>query len=199
MRHHHFDYTSYMPLAGHPRDSLGLPLPDGSWPDQPRTSGGLDVVRRFCNSINREHGGDAWRSVGELCEWLAHEGYPTPRETAGDLRRARSARDAIHRAVSEQRPDALQTLLSGLRLEAAVVDGEIKLVAVKPGVETAIVSIVSAILRAQHDGTWPRLKACRHCQWIFYDHSKNRSGLWCTMQACGGRHKARAYRQRQGD
>lgn len=188
-----------MPPAGHPHDSLGLPLPDGSWPDEPRAGGGLDVVRRFCNSTNREHGADAWRSPRELGEWLTREGYPAHRVTAGDLRRAAAAREAIRRSVSERCPDELETLVDGLRMEAAVVDGEITLVAVKPGVETAIVTIVSSILRAQHDGTWPRLKACQHCQWIFYDHSKNRSGRWCTMQACGARNKARAYRQRHGD
>jgi predicted RNA-binding Zn ribbon-like protein len=188
-----------MPLVGHPRDSMGLPLPDGSWPDERRASGGLDVVRRFCNSTNREHGADAWRTPLELSAWMTKEGYPAQRATTGDLRRAISARDAIHQAVCERCPDPLQTLVSGVRMEAAVVDGELKLVAVKPGVESVIVTIVGAILSAQHDGSWPRLKACRNCQWIFFDHSKNRSGLWCTMQACGSRNKARAYRQRHGD
>lgn len=46
--------------------------------------------------------------------------------------------------------------------------------------------------------TWPRLKACREdtCRWAFYDHSKNRSGHWCSMEVCGARHKARQYRAR---
>ncbi|MGH2778535.1 MAG: CGNR zinc finger domain-containing protein, partial [Actinomycetota bacterium] len=30
----------------------------------------------------------------------------------------------------------------------------------------------------------------------FYDHSKNRSGKWCTMRVCGNRAKTRAYRER---
>ena len=47
-------------------------------------------------------------------------------------------------------------------------------------------------------GTWLRLKACRNytCRWAFYDHSKNRSGHWCTMSVCGNRQKSRGYRQR---
>jgi predicted RNA-binding Zn ribbon-like protein len=46
--------------------------------------------------------------------------------------------------------------------------------------------------------TWARLKACRSdtCRWAFYDHSKNRSGHWCSMEVCGARHKAREYRAR---
>jgi predicted RNA-binding Zn ribbon-like protein len=49
------------------------------------------------------------------------------------------------------------------------------------------------------DGTWRRLKACsaETCQWAFYDGSRNRSGVWCTMQTCGNRAKARSFRQRK--
>ncbi len=50
-----------------------------------------------------------------------------------------------------------------------------------------------------HEGTWSRLKACaaEDCQFAFYDHSKNRSGHWCTMAECGNRAKVRSYRARQ--
>jgi predicted RNA-binding Zn ribbon-like protein len=42
------------------------------------------------------------------------------------------------------------------------------------------------------------MKACRQetCGWLFYDGSRNRSSSWCSMQICGGREKARAYRRR---
>jgi predicted RNA-binding Zn ribbon-like protein len=47
-------------------------------------------------------------------------------------------------------------------------------------------------------GTFERLKICRNdeCQWAFYDHSRNRSGVWCTMAVCGNRMKGRAFRTR---
>jgi predicted RNA-binding Zn ribbon-like protein len=43
------------------------------------------------------------------------------------------------------------------------------------------------------------MKACREhtCEWAFYDHTKNHSGTWCTMQVCGNRTKARSYRKRR--
>jgi len=52
--------------------------------------------------------------------------------------------------------------------------------------------------RDSRSSTWSRLKACRDdaCQWAFYDHSKNRSGTWCSMADCGNRTKTRAFRQR---
>jgi predicted RNA-binding Zn ribbon-like protein len=45
------------------------------------------------------------------------------------------------------------------------------------------------------------LKACpgRHCGWAFYDHSRNQSARWCSMQICGDREKARAYYRRRSE
>jgi predicted RNA-binding Zn ribbon-like protein len=45
------------------------------------------------------------------------------------------------------------------------------------------------------------LKICTNdeCQWAFYDHSRNRSGAWCTMAVCGNRMKGRAFRRRQAE
>ncbi|MEP6468748.1 MAG: CGNR zinc finger domain-containing protein [Chloroflexota bacterium] len=47
--------------------------------------------------------------------------------------------------------------------------------------------------------SWSRVKACRNdtCRWLFYDHSRNRSGTWCAMAICGSRMKSRAYRSRR--
>ena len=68
-----------------------------------------------------------------------------------------------------------------------------------PGVDGALGRLLVIVYRAMETGTWPRLKACRSdtCQWAFYDHSKNRSGHWCSMAVCGSQHKARTYRERQ--
>lgn len=34
------------------------------------------------------------------------------------------------------------------------------------------------------------------CQWLFLDHSRNRSRRWCDMTVCGNRQKARRHYQR---
>jgi predicted RNA-binding Zn ribbon-like protein len=62
-----------------------------------------------------------------------------------------------------------------------------------------IASMLAIIARAQADGTWERMKACRadDCRWAFYDRSRNRSRTWCSMRECGNRAKARSYRARQ--
>jgi predicted RNA-binding Zn ribbon-like protein len=58
--------------------------------------------------------------------------------------------------------------------------------------------VLAVVHEAQTAERWYRLKACPgpHCGWVFYDHSRNCSSSWCSMQVCGGRDKARAYRRR---
>lgn len=34
------------------------------------------------------------------------------------------------------------------------------------------------------------------CEWLFLDHSRNRSRRWCDMKSCGNRQKARRHYQR---
>ena len=66
------------------------------------------------------------------------------------------------------------------------------------GVPGALGLLVAIVHEAQLAGTWPRLKACpgHHCGWVFYDVSRNGGSTWCSMQVCGSREKARAYRRR---
>jgi hypothetical protein len=184
-------------LHRHPTDSEGLPLPDGSWPDRRGSAGALEVVRRFCNSVNREHGADAWRTADQLRDWLILEGFSLGTITPEQLDEFRDWRDTLSAAIAEHSLQPLQGVLSGLALAAAVVDGRLVLTANSLGGDDVFARIVAALLASQYDGTWERLKACQRCRWVFFDSSKNRSGRWCTMQACGARHKAKSYRRRQ--
>ncbi len=42
------------------------------------------------------------------------------------------------------------------------------------------------------------VRECRapDCEWLFLDHSRNRSRRWCDMKSCGNRQKARRHYQR---
>ena len=181
----------------HPVDSVGLPLPDGSWPDAPGSAGALEPVRRFCNTVNREQGGDAWRSTSELDGWLRREGWAGADATAHDLALLTEMRDRIGRSIVERRLDPLEPVLARVQLRVGVDAGALVLRPVDGSVgEQVAGALVASILTADIDGTWSRLKACQHCDWVFLDTSRNRSGRWCSMSACGGREKARAYRAR---
>jgi predicted RNA-binding Zn ribbon-like protein len=59
--------------------------------------------------------------------------------------------------------------------------------------------ILTAVVAAMADGTWPRMKACAadDCRYAFYDHTRNRSGRWCDVSGCGANARMRAYRRRR--
>ena len=66
------------------------------------------------------------------------------------------------------------------------------------GIDAVFGQLSAIIYTASMDGTWQRLRICRNdvCRWAFYDASKNRSGVWCSMAVCGSRIKARSWRKR---
>jgi predicted RNA-binding Zn ribbon-like protein len=55
-------------------------------------------------------------------------------------------------------------------------------------VEAAVVLLSSDAMR--------HVKACPTCGWFFLDVSKNQSRVWCSMDTCGARAKARRYYRR---
>ena len=67
------------------------------------------------------------------------------------------------------------------------------------GVKGALGQILAIAFLADLDGRWTDLKVCadEDCRSVFYDRSRNHSGRWCSMQACGNRNKVRAWRERQ--
>jgi hypothetical protein len=64
--------------------------------------------------------------------------------------------------------------------------------------------VLALVMEAISRSTWTRLKACPDCQWVFYDHTKNKNKVWCLMTAsgsqgrsCGSISKVRSFRARQ--
>jgi predicted RNA-binding Zn ribbon-like protein len=59
-------------------------------------------------------------------------------------------------------------------------------------------AVLAAATRLAVLGQWDRVKICpaEDCRWAFYDRSRNHSRTWCSMQVCGNREKARAWRRR---
>jgi len=159
--------------------------------------GSLERVRRFCNTVNRENGADAWRSRSELDAWLAREGYRVRRSRAADLRRVKAVRDAIWESVRSGTREPIAGVVPSVHVGCEATGGTIRLVAAGDTVEAVVTELVLDICEADRAGTFGRLKSCDHCRWVFYDTSKNRTGRWCSMQACGGREKAKAYRRRR--
>lgn len=87
----------------------------------------------------------------------------------------------------------------GLRDEEQRADGQAHLEAQTPGADGALGRLLLIAYEAMEHGEWRRLKACRNdtCRWGFYDHSRDRSKTWCSMEVCESQVKSRAYRARE--
>ncbi len=189
----------------HPVDALGRVLPHPGWPDDRQAPGRLELVRRFCNSINRESGGERFAAPGDIDGWLASEGEPGVDATGSGLRRIIAVRDVLHALAVVNAggpPDPggwsqLAELLAPTRVGFAVVGPSLVTVPMGDGVDALLGDLGLIVTRSLHDGTWERVKACQRCCWVVYDPSKNGSVRWCSMRACGGRHNAREYRLRK--
>lgn len=177
--------------------------------------GRLEVVRAFMNTADLENGTEGLATPAELEGWLAGQeliaGPPSPPECDGrELETAVALREALRAlclANNGVKPDhdgqtALDSATANLHLHLTArfsADGVISLEPDETGIRRALAEILTIVFEALHDGTWSRMKACASetCQFAFYDHSKNRSGHWCTMAECGNRAKVRSYRARQ--
>ena len=168
----------------------------------------LDLTIDFVNTADLERGTDALGDGAALAGWLATHGL-----LAGGERVSRSQ----HADAIELREALRRTMLANngapadeqaaAQLEAAARRGELSVhfrggtAQLEPcagGPDGALAALLAPVAAAMSDGTWARVKACRAdtCHWAFYDLSRNRSGTWCDMAACGNREKVRAYRAR---
>jgi predicted RNA-binding Zn ribbon-like protein len=172
--------------------------------------GELELVRRFVNTRDIEEGSDELDSPDALLTWFASVDLLDDDAAADekDLERALTLREGIRALLLANNGEEIQTVrireLNRVTESVCLTvrfdhDGRAALRSESPGVSAALGRILAIVVRAMDEGRWGRLKICPNdaCQWAFYDRSKNRSGKWCTMEVCGNRMKARAFRQRQ--
>jgi predicted RNA-binding Zn ribbon-like protein len=179
----------------------------------------LRLVEDFLNTHSVELATDELATPDALGEWLRGRGLLPGGAgvDAGDLRRAVRLREGVRALVAADRgelpatpgpgdgldPGALADLDGLARQLTLVVDvthGPPHL-APAPAAGTAdaaLAAVLAAIAESVADGSWSRFKVCREpgCRWAYYDHSRNRSRAWCSMETCGNRAKARAFRSR---
>lgn len=189
----------------HPVDAQGRMLPHPGWPADRRAPGELELVRRFCNSVNHENGAERFHDAAAFDAWLTDEGAPATGATNRELERVVEVRAALHRLVAANASGIhddtawaqLGQLLPAAGVGFTVTAHGLVLAPAATGVEGFLARIGLAVASAVADGSWGRLKACHHCRWVVHDPSKNRSARWCSMSACGGRENAKAYRRRR--
>lgn len=172
--------------------------------------GRLVLVQELVNTLDVEQGTDELPDLEALASWLRERGLLTAEEVLydGDLERTRTFREGLRTLLDEHADEAERTAAAAALDAAAPAallkvafgsDGAPALQAAGQGLDGALAQLLAIIDRAACDGTWQRLKVCAEhtCRYAFYDHSRNRSGSWCTMAVCGNRAKARSYRERR--
>jgi predicted RNA-binding Zn ribbon-like protein len=162
--------------------------------------GRLELVRRFANTLDVEHGREVLHSPDQLRRLLGELGLLArgARVTPGDLARAHDLRDTLRELALANNGVPTDAALE-TRLVVRVDAHAASLEPPARDVDGALADLVGIVYTAMADGTWTRLKACRRdvCHWLFYDRSRNRSAVWCQMSVCGNRTKTKAYRSRR--
>jgi predicted RNA-binding Zn ribbon-like protein len=162
----------------------------------------LWLVESLLNSVDLESGQDDLEALPRFRRWLRDHGRGPAADTAteADLTLARGLRDALRDEVAGGGDRSrLDRLASGVGLAARFApDGRIELAGTDAGVRGVLGEVLAAVVRAEHEGAWQRLKICSSaaCRYVYYDRSKNGSRRWCSMRICGNRSKTRAYRDR---
>ena len=173
----------------------------------------LTLVADFINTLDVQSGSDGLRSAEALRGWLVERGLLATAHpvTEAGLGRALALREAIRGIAERNNPgaevprdeDPVETL-NRIATEARMVlafdpGGGAHLTSSDEGVDGSLGRILGAVFVSMADGRWERFKACaRHaCRWVYYDRSRNHSRTWCSMDECGNREKARAFRERR--
>jgi predicted RNA-binding Zn ribbon-like protein len=177
---------------------------------RPKAPGRLELLQRFINSHNHDFPPE-WDRIGtpeRARAWLRQKRLvgPDDRVSDSDVARLRELREAIRALAIANRggqpataaTDVIRKASAAAELRVAIDDtGRTALEPESRGVDGAVAALLGILHEAQLTGDWPRLKACRRCEYAFFDRSKNRSAAWCDMSICGNRTKNRAYYRRR--
>jgi len=171
---------------------------------RPKAPGRLELLQRFINSHNHDLP-EEWDRIGGAAKataWLREKGLigPGERISAADATRLRELREALRALIVAQHPSAAAAIVSAQQATLRVVvddAGQVVLTPAGGGADGAVATLLGILHEAQISGDWSRMKACRQCEYAFFDRSKNRSAAWCSMSICGNRTKNRAYYRRQ--
>jgi predicted RNA-binding Zn ribbon-like protein len=170
--------------------------------------GRLRIVQQFLNTWNHELP-ESWDRLGtrrSATDWVRKHGLVGSGRslTEADRRKLIRLRDDLRGLLmaKQGRVHRSRTVrsLNSLGAPLAVLFDGVGTPYLRPvnsGVQGVIAQLLSLALLASEDGTWGRLKACRQCEWMFYDGSKNLSAQWCSMSICGNRSKNRDLRRRR--
>ena len=175
-------------------------------PARPRPRQAVERLIAFVNTNELQESQDQLRNPEQTRAWLAAQGFEVGKLGRDDWAALLAFREGVRAAAAANNgygvdADAVAGLRQAIdRLGFTVragADAHLEVASTTPS-GRALAPLVGALMAAQADGSWTRVKACARdsCRWLFYDTTRNRSRTWCTNTTCGSREKAkRAYRR----
>ncbi|MFL5827373.1 MAG: CGNR zinc finger domain-containing protein [Thermoleophilaceae bacterium] len=166
------------------------------------------VLVDFVNTLDIDDGIEQIGAPAELESWLTEHGLMQGGSArAEDVALAHRVRESLRALMHANNGEELDASaleeLNSLSGETPLVlrfnpDGSTDLAPGAEGAAAGLTRLMGNVYALMAEGKWQRVKACPadQCEWAFYDQSKNRSRTWCSMEVCGNRSKARAYRRR---
>jgi len=188
-----------MPRRRKPRTSKSDPTPEE-----------LRTVLAFLNTEDLRAESDELETAATLAAWLARHSLAAAdaKISEDDWKEARAVRAALRSLLHAHSGGAVDA--KAVKLVNRTVD-ELRYrvrfdrdgaphadLVVESGWRGGRTRIFEALVRAQSEDRWSRLKLCHEpsCRLAFYDASNNRSAKWCRARRCGGRLYSLAYRKR---
>lgn len=185
------------------------------WDPSPSAPEGLEVVRRFVNTLDCYRQRDGLTDVRAARRAFRYAELPEADEIARTLdppslavlRQARAAMRAVlgcttlwdvKAMAGTGEKDNAQALEWSVGVRLGVGAGGVLFTRSQGTVESALSGMTLELLFAERTGSITRLKVCANpgCQWAFWDSSRPGSARWCSMRVCGGQAKSRRYRAR---
>ena len=175
----------------------------------------IDLLNTVASRDGRPH--ELLVDPEDLTDWAETVGVPYASEiglrspqAVADLREFREVLRGGLRAWGEDMPVA-PALIVRLNRELARDPRHVRLRLAEGQVATDLVSTGDpldrmyadlaaslAMMLARDDPARYRACANESCRFVFYDDSKPGTRRWCSMELCGGRAKAKAFRLRHG-
>ena len=171
--------------------------------------GDLELVRKFVNTRDIEAGDDCLLTSAEVDVWAHAHGLALPVATPAEVAQLKKFREGlravllVHHNNYVPEPATLEIIDRAMEwggVRPALSAQGLGWSANTGGTAGLVGQVLRLVVAAMIDGTWLRLKICDNdtCQWAFYDHSRSRTGRWCSMQVCGNRNKQQRFRGKAG-
>ena len=174
----------------------------------PPAPGDLWIVQALMNTLRPERSADELTSPLVASDWLARRGLlaASTEISEPDHRRLVAVRDGL-RALARSNNGLPWDEAAVARLNRATADVPIRVdlgsrstrfEPASAGVDGVLGGFVGIVVAARMEAVWRRLKLCGgDCGLSFYDPTSRCARRWCSMERCGNRMKARAYRHRK--